>query len=712
MDNNMYRNYNSTDGTNTSSSNNAGNANQTDHMESINQMNNTDNTNEVNSMDNTNGMNSTDNTNEVDSMGNTNGMNNTGNTNEVNSMGNTNQADHMDGGQQEESAGNLTNIDRNTDSGQHESSSTYGYSYINQEHKNPNNIWRAEDNTEKTYHNYAHANESSNYSNAQSGADSTYGGAQTGGVYGSAQTGTGGAYGNAQTGTGGAYGNAQTGTGGAYSNAQSGTGSAYNNAYTNAQSGMESNGYANEQSDANNAYGGAQSGANYNYSNIYGSANRQGNWNTYTDAKKQKREERAKKRAAKNSGKGQNFGFKLAKCASIALVFGLVAGTAFEGSSYLVGGLLGTDKGEVVSEEKEDKEDKGVLNKPDKTQQTALPSSTASAGLADVASIAEECMPSIVAITNMSEVQYQNWFGQTQNYEIPSAGSGILVSEDDEYLYIATNNHVVTGATTLTVQFCDGVTASAEVKGTDKSVDLAVVKVKKADVEAETLSEVKIATLGNSDEVKVGSQAIAIGNALGYGQSVTTGIISALEREVTMEDENTGETFTNDLIQTDAAINPGNSGGALLNSRGEVIGINSSKYSDTTVEGMGFAIPSNMAAPIIDDLITREAVSEDKAAFLGIVGVDVNSSVAETYNLPEGVCITELSRGTAAEKYGLKKGDIITKFDGKTVKSMESLSTMITYYEAGAEVKITIQRASEGGYQEQVVKVVLGKKNS
>lgn len=541
-----------------------------------------------------------------------------------------------------------TDNSQNGQNSQPESSSTYGYSYVNQEQKNPNNIWRAEDNTSSNAYTGSAA---SSYNNA-SGSDN-------------------------------AYNNAQYQTGSTYSNAQSGA----------------------------NAGGSGQFENNNTYQNIYGSTNSQGSWNNYSDAKKQRKEARAQKRAQKAANSNPNFGIKLAKCASLALVFGLVAGTAFEGSSYLMGSALGTNEKQAVTQS--DGRDKEVLTTSDNKQKNNAAKVSYTAGaLMDVSEITEACMPSIVAITNMSEVQFQNWFGQVQNYESQSAGSGIIVSEDNDYLYIATNNHVVESASTLTIQFCDNTTAGAEVRGTDKSTDLAVVKVKKADIGAETLSTIKVAELGDSDEVKVGSPAIAIGNALGYGQSVTTGVVSAVDREVTIQDDTTKESFTNDLIQTDAAINPGNSGGALLNINGEVIGINSSKYSDTTVEGMGFAIPANMAKPIIEDLIVREAVSEDKAAFLGIVGVDVTSTVADTYNMPEGIFITELSRGTAAEKYGLKKGDIITKFDGKEVKSMEALTNRLAYYEAGTEVEVTVQRASEGGYQEQTIPVVLGKKNS
>ena len=505
-----------------------------------------------------------------------------------------------------------------------EQNSSYGYSYIG--NQNPNNIWRAEEQTANGYQD-ANAQNSSNASNAQS------------------------------------------------SNAQD----------------TESGGYN-------------------SYSHIYGNGNAQ--YRTSGEEKRQKKEEHAKKRAQRAAGANSGFAVKLAKCASIALVFGLVAGTAFEGASYAVGNLFGTDTEKTESSVKNEQTTQALpdagSNNNSQTSAVALSSST---GL-DVKAIAKASMPSIVAITNLSEVQYRNFFGQAQSYEVPSKGSGIIVSEDDDYLYIATNNHVVENASTLTIQFCDDSTVAAQIKGTDKSTDLAVVKVKKSDIEKDTLSKIKVAAFGDSDECEVGSSAIAIGNALGYGQSVTVGVVSAVEREVTLEDESTGETFTNDLIQTDAAINPGNSGGALLNDKGEVIGINSSKYSDTDVEGMGFAIPANTAKPIIEDLIYREKVKEDQAAFLGINGADVNSAISQMYGMPEGVFVTAVTSGTAAEKYGLRKGDIITEFDGKAVKSMEALRSRLAYYKAGDEVTITVQRSVDGGYEAQELKVVLDQKNS
>ena len=584
---------------------------------------------------------------------------------------------------------------------QQESSSTYSYSYLNQEQKNPNNIWRAEENTAGAY------TGSNTYANAQTGANSSYGGS-----YSSSQTGAGSSYNGTQSGMDNNYGSTQSGADNVYGNTQTGTGSAY----SSTQSTATGQAYDSNAQGNSGAYSNTQTGTENSYSNIYGTAGSQSAWNTYSDAKQQKKEARAQKRAAKKanaaatSGTSANFGIKLAKCASIALVFGLVAGTALEGSRYAMSSLLGTNDKEpaVVSDAGTEQE---VLKIEDNTKSTTPLSASSNTGDGVVA-IVEECMPSIVAITNMSLVQYQNFFGQVQRYEMPSAGSGIIVSEDQDYLYIATNNHVIESATTLTVRFNDDATAEAEVKGTDESTDLAVIRVKKSDLDTKTLSAIKVATLGDSEKIKVGSQAIAIGNALGYGQSVTAGYISALEREVTTQDETTGRSYTNYLIQTDAAINPGNSGGALLNSSGEVIGINSSKYNDTAVEGMGFAIPMNTAKPIIEDLITKEVVSDDKAAYLGIYMEDVTSTISEAYHMPEGVFVKEVIKDTPAEKYGLKAGDIITSIDGRKVTTREELAKRLRYYEAGTEAELTIQRQTQNGYQEQTITVVLAKKES
>ena len=403
---------------------------------------------------------------------------------------------------------------------------------------------------------------------------------------------------------------------------------------------------------------------------------------------------------------GQNrrhgFGVTLAKCACLAATFGLVAGGVFGGVNY----YLIPEKEQTVVQE----QTSALATTSQDSDKTA--SATLSGIITtDVSDIVDEAMPSIVAITNMTETEYRTWFGQTYSQESDSAGSGIIVSEDDDYLYIATNNHVVDGAKTLTVKFCDDNTVAAEIKGTSPSNDLAVVKVAKADVEQETMDAISIATINDEGNEKVGEPVIAIGNALGYGQSVTSGIISALNREVTAQDSTTGDTYTNTLTQTDASINPGNSGGALLNAKGEVIGINSSKVGGDYVDGVSFAIPMTTAAPIINELITREKVTADKAAFLGVSGIDVDDSVSQMYNMPSGIYVAKVYEGSAAAEAGIQQGDIITAFDGKEVSTMEEMQELLQYREAGTKVTITVNRADNGKYVEQKIEVTLGSKN-
>ncbi|SFG52700.1 serine protease Do [Lachnospiraceae bacterium C7] len=331
---------------------------------------------------------------------------------------------------------------------------------------------------------------------------------------------------------------------------------------------------------------------------------------------------------------------------------------------------------------------------------------------ADVSEVVENVMPSIVAITNTEDVSYDSLFGRKSEQQ-QSAGSGIIVKQDDQYIYIATNNHVVENSSELKVQFCDDEIVKAEVKGTDESYDLAVVKVKISDIKEATMKKIKVAKIGDSKKLSVGEQTIAIGNALGYGQSVTTGVVSALGRSAVVQGESgtSGVSTSSNLIQTDAAINPGNSGGALLNEKGEVVGINSIKYTDTSVEGMGYAIPMEDAKPIVDELITREKVDESQQAYLGIAGRDVDSDVASVYGMPEGVYVVKAEEGGSAAQSGIMQGDIITEFEGKKIESMVSLKSKIAYCKAGDKVKIKVARANNGKYEEQEIEVTLGKKN-
>ena len=337
-----------------------------------------------------------------------------------------------------------------------------------------------------------------------------------------------------------------------------------------------------------------------------------------------------------------------------------------------------------------------------------------------VADIAENVMPAVVSITNKSvqEVQslygmygmygygYGNNRGRTYTYETESCGSGIIIGENDDELLICTNNHVVEGATTLTVGFVDDEVYEAVTKGTDASNDLAVVAVKLSDISADTMAQIKIAEIGNSDNLRVGEQVVAIGNALGYGQSVTTGIVSALNRTINLDG------YQAALIQTDAAINPGNSGGALLDMKGHVIGINSAKAAETGVEGMGYAIPISYASPILEELMNKktrtETVAEEDSAYIGITGEGVSDEMSELYGIPKGIYITEVKAGSPADEAGLSKGVVLVKFDGSSVSSMSDLKEMLPYYAAGEEVPVTISYQDNGEFVEQKLTITLG----
>lgn len=324
----------------------------------------------------------------------------------------------------------------------------------------------------------------------------------------------------------------------------------------------------------------------------------------------------------------------------------------------------------------------------------------------DVSDIADAAMPSIVAV-NVKSIEEYNYgmFGGTYEYETEGSGSGIIIGKNETELLIVTNNHVVADAQTVSVTFIDENVYEAKVKGTDSDSDLAIIVVSLEDLSDDTLTSIKIAKLGNSDELKVGEQVVAIGNALGYGQSVTTGIISAVNRM--------NSTNVTPLIQTDAAINPGNSGGALINMNGEVIGINSSKYMSTQVEGMGYAIPISEVESILDELMnrqTREKVDEDKIGYLGVGCATIDEDISEMYGMPEGALISEVKTKSPAEKYGLKKNNIIVGFDGVKITSAEQLVDLLEYYEAGEKVKVTVAYLSDDEYIEKEIDVVLGRR--
>lgn len=385
------------------------------------------------------------------------------------------------------------------------------------------------------------------------------------------------------------------------------------------------------------------------------------------------------------------------------LVFGLVAGATFGGIVTLSGRA---NSNKIESSQKPGQSDSANNTEHSNTlsgQTIVQTNSVSGATVNDVSNVVTEVMPSIVSITS-TEVVQSNYFGQEVSQEQQGSGSGIIIAQKNDELLIVTNNHVVTGAEKIEVFFSDKSSVQATIKGTDSSNDLAVVSVKLSDLAEETKNTIRIATLGDSDEAKVGEMVIAIGNALGYGQSVTVGYLSAKDREVQTED------YTMNLLQTDAAINPGNSGGALLNASGQVIGINSVKYSSTEVEGIGYAIPISYAVPIINDLMNREAVSKDEQGYLGVKFSEVTTAIAQRYNMPEGIFVSEVVSGSPAQKGGLLAGDIITGMDGRTTKTVSSFQELLQSKKAGTEVTLTVQRVTNGSYKETKVNVTLGTK--
>ena len=383
------------------------------------------------------------------------------------------------------------------------------------------------------------------------------------------------------------------------------------------------------------------------------------------------------------------------KITTYAAVFGLIGGMSFEGTTYISNKYI--NKSSVESSK--------TTSKSIEKTSTLSSTSTNTSSSDGVSGVSESVLPSIVAIDVKTTQTSTDVFGRTYEQDASGSGSGIIVAQDSKNIYIATNNHVVADASSVSVTFNDKSVYSATVKGTDSNSDLAVVEVPLSKLSADTLSNIKVATLGDSDKVKVGAQAIAIGNALGYGTSVTVGYISAKDREVSGEDN------TMKLLQTDAAINPGNSGGALVDSSGAVIGINSSKYADTSVEGMGFAIPINTAIPIINDIVKAQTVSEDEQAYLGIKGTNVTSEYAQYYNLPEGIYVSSVTSGSPADKAGIKKGDVIVKYKGKDVTTMDGLQEKMALCKAGDKAEITVKRADNGEYKSVTCSVTLGKKS-
>ena len=409
---------------------------------------------------------------------------------------------------------------------------------------------------------------------------------------------------------------------------------------------------------------------------------------------------------------------------ALAVIFGLVAAVVFQAANFAADRFLNTGKSSVQIKTTDSVD----------LQETASDDSTADKVLSDsengtVAAVAQASMPSVVAITTVSVQEIPSFFGYSSHqYKSASTGSGIIVGDNDDELLIATNNHVVDGATTLSICFIGDDVANAEtetvnagdngdlnvedavsakIKGTDADNDLAVVAVKKSDIPEDTLNQIKIAQIGSSDDLAVGQQVVAIGNALGYGQSVTSGWISALNRTISTDDG----TNSTGLIQTDAAINPGNSGGALLNMKGELIGINSAKYADSAVEGMGYAIPISKAKPILEELMnreTREKVDSSKKGYLGVSLANLTTEAIEMYNMPTGAFVRSVEDDSPAQEAGICKGDIIVKFDGQKVSDGDDLLDKLQYYKSGEKIEAVIARATNGEYEENTIELTLG----
>ena len=407
----------------------------------------------------------------------------------------------------------------------------------------------------------------------------------------------------------------------------------------------------------------------------------------------------------KNSKKHGGYFRKAMVSVSLGLFFGLFAGIGFYAVQQGTGMLkTGTDTavvGEVASEAA-----------TESSQSTPQLATNVTYVESDVSDVVEKVMPAMVSIVN-NFTETANVFGQQYTQEEAASGSGIIVGKTDDELLIVSNNHVVESADTLTVTFIDGSEAQAQVKGLDSDMDLAVIAVSLNDLSDDTKNAITVATLGSSDDLKLGEPVIAIGNALGYGQSVTNGIVSALNREITLENGSTGleNGSTGTFIQTNAAINPGNSGGALLNMNGEVIGINSNKIGGTAVEGMGYAIPITSASPIIADLMerqTRTKVAEDEVGYIGISLREVTSQISQMYNMPEGIYVVSVEEGSAAANAGIMKGDIITKFDGSSISSYSDLQKTLQYYAAGDSVTVTVQRPQNGEYVSIELNLTLG----
>ena len=408
----------------------------------------------------------------------------------------------------------------------------------------------------------------------------------------------------------------------------------------------------------------------------------------------------------KPNAKMVKFAKKVGAIALSAVLFGGVAAGSYQGVNALFGTSTQTEAQATTST---------------KSSLLKTTSSTTSKGTMDVTDIVKSAMPSIVSITSKSVQEVENYFGMfggrnsIQQQEVESAGSGIIIGKNDSELLIATNNHVIDGAETVSVSFVDNETYEATIKGTDSDKDLAVVAVPLSSISSDTMSKISVATIGDSSKLEVGEQVVAIGNALGYGQSVTTGIVSATNRTLDSTDSSEASYDGISLIQTDAAINPGNSGGALLNMNGEVIGINSAKLASTEVEGMGYAIPVSRVSNIIENLMneqTRTKVAAEDQGTIGIKCLDVSSQIQQAYNMPAGIYISEVTSGGAAENTGLKSGYVLTSFDGHSITCTSELKSLLQYYSAGETVEVEVQVPDNGSYKTKTFSLTLGTSTS
>lgn len=417
--------------------------------------------------------------------------------------------------------------------------------------------------------------------------------------------------------------------------------------------------------------------------------------------------EAAKQETVKSRKKGSTFK-RIVGISAAALLFGTIAGGTMFGVNNLATSLMETEEESTEFSKKVPEVSSVELKEASTAVTTANNSSSA---LADVSPIAESAMPSVVAIKGTTSVETYSWFGEGQTYDTPSSGSGIIIGKNDTELLVVTNNHVVEDTKDLSVVFIDNEEVKASVKGRDSENDIAIIAVKLEDIKSETLEKIAVARMGDSDELKVGQGVVAIGNALGYGQSVTVGYVSAIDREVTTKDSS-----IKNLLQTDAAINPGNSGGALLNMSGEVIGINTAKYASTEVEGMGYAIPISKVKDIISELSSKETrsdkVDENNQGYLGIQGKNIGEDVAEAYDMPRGIYVYKIVENSLAADSDLREKDIITKVDSQSVRNMEELKDILSYYKSGEKVKLTVQRLKDSEYEEKEIEITLSDRSA